>query len=57
MEIIIRQDVDLTTVSVMLLGMILPAAVLWNGSEGDYDMIAHVENVWPVFVRSIAAER
>ena len=50
----IRQDVIPRTASVMFLGMILPAAVLWNVSEGDFDMIAHAENAWPDFVRCIS---
>ena len=52
----IRQDVVPSTASVMFLGMILPAAVLWNVSEGVFDMIAHVENAWPAFVRCISTK-
>lgn len=52
----IRQGVGPSTASVMFLGMILPAAVLWNVSEGDFDMIAHVKNAWPAFVRSISSK-
>lgn len=51
----IRRDVVPTTASVMFLGMILPAAILSNVSEGDFDMTAHAENAWPAFVRCIAA--
>jgi hypothetical protein len=40
----------------MFLGMILPAAVLWNVSEGGFDVIAHARNAWPAFLRCIAAE-
>jgi AcrR family transcriptional regulator len=50
----IRKDVVPTTASVMFLGIILPAAVLWNLTEGRFDMIAHAENAWPAFVRFIA---
>lgn len=50
----IREDVVSVTASVMFLGMILPAAVLSNVSEGDFDMNAHAENAWPAFVRCIA---
>jgi hypothetical protein len=50
----IREDVAPTTASVMFLGMILPAAVLGNLTEGGFDLIAHVEKAWPVFVRCIA---
>jgi AcrR family transcriptional regulator len=52
----IRQDVAPSTASVMFLGMILPAAVLWNVSEGAFDMVAHAENAWPAFVRCISTK-
>jgi AcrR family transcriptional regulator len=51
----IREDVIPTTTAVMFLGMVLPAAVLWNVTEGEFDMLAHAENAWPAFVRCIAA--
>ncbi|MFA5159242.1 MAG: TetR/AcrR family transcriptional regulator [Candidatus Omnitrophota bacterium] len=50
----IRRDVVPTTASVMFLGMILPAAILRNVSEGGFDVIAHAQNAWPAFVRCIA---
>ena len=50
----IREDVVPNTASVMFLGILLPAAVLWNVTEGAFDMIAHAENAWSAFVRSIA---
>jgi AcrR family transcriptional regulator len=49
----IRKDIDAFTAAVMFLGMILPAAVLWNITEGQFDMIGHAENAWPAFVRSV----
>ncbi len=52
----IRDDVVPATAAVMFLGMILPAAVLRNVTEGRFDMIANAENAWPVFVRCIATE-
>jgi AcrR family transcriptional regulator len=51
----IRADISSTTAAVMFLGMILPAAVLWNVSEGGFDVIAHARNAWPAFLRCIAA--
>lgn len=52
----IRHDVAPSTASVMFLGMILPAAVLWNVTEGSFDMIAHAGNAWPAFVRCISTK-
>lgn len=51
----VRKDVDTQTTAVMFLGMILPGAVLWNVTEGRFDMINHVEKAWPAFARSIEA--
>lgn len=47
----IRKDVAPTTASMMFLGMILPAAVLWNVTEGGFDMTSHTENAWSSFIR------
>ena len=49
----IRNDADPKTLAVMFLGMILPAVVLWNVSEGKYDIGKHVKNAWPAFKRAI----
>ncbi len=55
-EGVIRENLDPATAAVMFLGMILPAAVLKNVTEGRFDMIAHVDKAWPVFVRSITTQ-
>lgn len=52
----IRRGIDPKATSVMFLGMILPAAVLWTVSEGEFDAVAHVKNAWPVFEKAIAAD-
>ena len=52
----IRKDVDPATASVMFIGIILPSAVIWNVTEGGFDIIEHAQNVWPAFVRCIATE-
>jgi len=49
----IHEDVIPMTASAMFLGMILPAAILRNVSEGGFDVIAHAQNAWPAFVRCI----
>lgn len=52
----IRKSVIPATAAVMFLGMIMPATVLWNVSEGNFDMAAHIDTAWPVFERSIAVQ-
>jgi len=42
----IRPDVDPGTVSMMFLGLIQPAALLWHLSEGEFDVTQHVEKAW-----------
>ncbi|MBU4318002.1 MAG: TetR/AcrR family transcriptional regulator [Proteobacteria bacterium] len=49
----IRKEIDAKTLSVMFLGMVLPAAVLWNVSDGKFDISEHVTKAWPAFKRSI----
>jgi AcrR family transcriptional regulator len=49
----IRQDIDPGTASVMFLGLIQPAAILWNLSGGKFDVTRHVQNAWPVFCSAL----
>jgi len=49
----IRPDVVPKTASVLFLGMILPAAVLWNVTNGTFDAVAHARHAWPLFKRAI----
>jgi len=49
----IRSDLDPDTVSVMFLGIIQPAGILWHMSEGRFDAIRHVETAWKIFKESI----
>ena len=43
----IRRDLEPDTVSTMFLGLVQPAAVLWNLSNGDLDVTKHVQKAWP----------
>jgi AcrR family transcriptional regulator len=49
----IAPDLDAGTVSVMFLGLIQPAAILWNLSEAKFDVTRHVQRAWPVFLDAI----
>jgi AcrR family transcriptional regulator len=49
----LRVDIAPETVSLLFLGMILPAAVLSNVSKDGFDVVAHAENAWPAFARCI----
>lgn len=51
----IRNDVDSKTLSVNFLGLLLPAVVIRNVSEGKFDVSLHVKKVWKFFRESIQA--
>jgi AcrR family transcriptional regulator len=42
---------DAHTLSVMFLGVIQPAAFLSHMGNGEFDVVAHTENAWKVFLR------
>lgn len=45
----IRRNVPPENVAVAFLGMIQPAAVIWNLSDGDFDLITHSRHAWQLF--------
>ncbi|MGD0777478.1 MAG: TetR/AcrR family transcriptional regulator [Candidatus Solibacter sp.] len=51
----IRPDADPGTVSVMFLGLIQPAALLWHLSDGGFDVTRHVERAWDLLSKSLRA--
>ena len=49
----IRKDLDADSVSVMFLGMIQPAAILWHISDEQFDVNKHAEKAWILFKESL----
>jgi AcrR family transcriptional regulator len=49
----IRKDLDASTVAVMFLGLIQPAAILSHMSDGEFDVVGHTERAWEIFVEAI----
>lgn len=49
----IRKDIDADSVSVMFLGMIQPAAILWHISDEQFDVNKHAEKAWILFKESL----
>jgi AcrR family transcriptional regulator len=45
----IRPDVPADTASLMFLGIIHPAMILWLTSDGDFDIAEHAESAWGLF--------
>jgi hypothetical protein len=40
-------------IAVFFWGMIQPAAVIWNLSDGEFDLIRHSKNAWKLFLDAI----
>jgi AcrR family transcriptional regulator len=49
----IRKDLDPATISVMFLGIIQPAAILWHISDEAFDVAKHAEKAWKIFKESL----
>lgn len=49
----IRRDLPAENIAVSFLGMIQPAAIIWNLSDGEFDLIRHSENAWKLFLEGI----
>ncbi len=52
----IRAELNPKVVSMLLLGIVLPGAVLWNLSSGEYDVSDHAQQAWDLFRESISSE-
>ena len=48
-----RSDVSADTLSVMFLGMIHPAVILWLVSDGTFDIGSHAAESWPPFAQML----
>lgn len=51
----IRQDVEPSTVAVVFLGLIQPAAILWHLSEGEFDVTKQARQAWAIIKEAISA--
>lgn len=49
----LRSGVSPHTLSVMFLGLIQPAAILWHVSGGRFDVIKQTERAWQIFSKTI----
>lgn len=53
----IRTELKPKVVSMLFLGIVLPGAVLWNLSSGQFDVSDHAEQAWDLFRESISSEK
>jgi AcrR family transcriptional regulator len=52
----IRTDLSPENVAVAFLGIIQPAAMIWNLSGGDFDLLHHSRQAWKLFSEAIRAD-
>lgn len=52
----IRAELNPKVVSMALLGIVLPGAVLWNLSSGQFDVSDHAEQAWNLLRESISSD-
>jgi len=50
----IRAELDPGTVSLMFLGMVAPAGILWHLTDGGFDVTQHARRAWDMFHAAIA---
>jgi AcrR family transcriptional regulator len=48
-----RADVPPESIAVSFLGMIQPAAIIWDLSDGEFDLAQHGSHAWQLFLRSV----
>lgn len=51
----IRPELDPQTVTLMFMGMIVPAGILWHLTDGGFDVTQHAARAWGMFRAAIAA--
>ncbi len=51
----IRPELDVQTVVMMLLGIVVPAGILWHLTEGGFDVTRHALRAWQLFSSAITA--
>jgi AcrR family transcriptional regulator len=49
----IRDDLDPQTVTLMLFGIVVPAAILWHLTEGGFDVTRHAQRAWQLFKTAV----
>ncbi|NUQ62719.1 MAG: TetR/AcrR family transcriptional regulator [Pirellulales bacterium] len=52
----VRPELDPETVAMMIIGIVMPAGVLWHLSDGGFDVTRHADRAWQMLHRAIAAD-
>ena len=49
----IRKDLPPENIAVSFIGMIQPAAIIWNLTNGEFDLVRHSQKAWQLFADAI----
>lgn len=50
----IHRELEPRTVATMLVGIMIPAGILWHLSDGQFDVTRHARRAWPVLRQAIS---
>jgi len=53
---LIRPELDSETVALGIIGIVVPAGILWHLTDGGFDVTRHAGRAWPMFRAAIATE-
>ncbi|MEN6459458.1 MAG: TetR/AcrR family transcriptional regulator [Thermoguttaceae bacterium] len=53
----IRSECDPPTLAMLLLGIIVPAGILWHLTDGRFDVTRHAQRAWQLFLAACAVEK
>ncbi len=52
----IRPELDPATAATMLIGIVVPAGILWHLTDGGFDVTKHAERAWQILRRAIVSD-
>jgi AcrR family transcriptional regulator len=52
----VRPELDPATAALMLIGIVVPAGILWHVTDGGFDVTKHAERAWQIYRRAITTE-
>jgi len=53
----IREDLDPQTAALMLVGIVVPAGILWHLTDGGLDVTKHAERAWRILSEAVVPQR
>jgi len=54
---VVRRALEPHTTALLLLGIVVPAAIIWHVSDGKFDAERHARRAWKIFLTAVAEKR